>query len=58
MTSTNIVLNDNTVIKELDQESTYNYLGENESNGIKNSTMKGKIRKECIRRVRSIMKTE
>ena len=56
--STNVVLNDNTVIKELDQENTYKYLGVNESNGIQHSTMKEKIRKECIRRVRSIMKTE
>ena len=56
--STNIVLNDNTVIKELDQENTYKYLGVNESNGIQHSTMKENIRKECIRRVRSIMKTE
>ena len=53
--STNIVLNDNTVIKELD---TYKYLGVNESNGIQHATMKEKVLKECIRRVRSIMKTE
>ena len=56
--STNVVLNDNKAIKELDQENTYKYLGMNESNGIQHSTMKEKIRKECIRRVRSIMKTE
>ena len=30
----------------------------NENNGIQHSTMKAKIRKECIRRVRSIMTTE
>ena len=40
--STNVVLNDNTVIKELDQENTYKYLGVNESNDIKHSTMKEK----------------
>ena len=31
---TNIVLNDNTVIKELDQDDTYKYLGVNDSNGM------------------------
>ena len=40
--STNIVLNDNTVIKELEQENTCNYLGVNESNVIQHSTMKEK----------------
>ena len=30
----------------------------NESNGIQHSTMKEKVQKECMRRVRSIMKTE
>jgi len=56
--STNVVLNGNTVIKELDQENTYKYLYVNKSNGIQHSTMKEKLQKECIRRVRSIMKTE
>ena len=55
---TDVVLNDNTVLTELDQESTSKYFDVNESNGIKNYTMKEKIRKECIRRIRSIMKTE
>ena len=32
--STNIVLNDNTVIRELDQESKHKYLGVNESNDM------------------------
>ena len=56
--STGIVLNDNTVIKELDQESTYKYPGVNENNGIQHSTMKEHIWKECIHRARTIMKTE
>ena len=54
----NVVLDDVTVIKELEQEGTYKYLGVNEGNGIQHTSMKEKIRKECIRRVRSIMKTE
>ena len=56
--STDVVFSDNTVVKELDQESTYKYLGVNESNRIQYSTMKEKSRIECIRRIRSIMKTE
>lgn len=54
----NIVLDDDSVIKELDQEGTYKYLGVNEGDGIQHAKMKEKIRKECIRRVRSILKTE
>ena len=46
------------MIKELEQEGTYKYLGVNEGNGIQHTSMKEKIRRECIRRVRSIMKTE
>ena len=59
LTSTNNVrLDDDNIIKELDQEGTYKYLGVNEGDGIQHAKMKEKIRKECIRRVRSIMKTE
>lgn len=54
----NIILDDDSVIKELDQEGTYKYLGINEGDGIQHAKMKGKIRKECMRRVRSILKTE
>ena len=43
---------------QLDQEGTYKYLGVNEGDGVQHSKMKEKIRKECIRRVRSILKTE
>ena len=54
----NIFLDDDTVIKELNQEGSYKYLGINEGDGIQHVKMKEKIRKECIRRVRSIIKTE
>ena len=56
--SENVVLDENTIIKDLEQEGTYKYLGVNEGNGIQHSQMKEKIKKECIRRVRSILKTE
>ena len=47
-----------TVIKSLDQEDVYKYLGVNEGNGIQHSSMKEKIRKECYRRVRALLKSE
>ena len=53
-----IELDNSTKIKELEQEEVYKYLGVNESNGIQHVTMKEKIRKECYRRVRAILKTE
>ena len=58
VTSENIELSDDTIIKQLDQEGSYKYLGVNEGDGVQHSKMKEKIRKECIRRVRSILKTE
>ena len=58
VTSENIELSDDTIIMQLDQEGTYKYLGVNEGDGVQHSKMKEKIRKECIRRVRSILKTE
>ena len=36
-----------TIIKDLNQEEFYKYLGVNESDGIQHSQMKEKIRKEC-----------
>ena len=53
-----IELDNSTKIKELEHEEVYKYLGVNESNGIQHVTMKEKIRKECYRRVRAILKTE
>ena len=55
----NIIIDDDTEIKELDQEGVYKYLGVDESDGIQhNSKMKEKIRKEYNRRVRLILRTE
>ena len=42
--SKNVVLDENTTIKDLEQEGTYKYLGVNEGNGIQHSQMKEKIR--------------
>ena len=53
-----IKLSDGTIIRELEQEEVYKYLGVNEGSEIKHAMMKEKLRKECIRRVRIIMKTE
>ena len=53
-----IKLNDGTIIRELEQEEGYKYLGVNEGSGMKHVMMKEKLRKECIRRVRIIRKTE
>ena len=46
------------MIKDLEQEEVYKYLGVDESNGVQHAAMKVKIRKECYRKVRPILKTE
>ena len=56
--TSNIVLNQDTAIKELDQEGTYKYLGINEGDGIHHSKVKEKIRKEYYRRIRVVLKSE
>ena len=56
--SNNLQLDINTVIKNLDQDEVYKYLGVHEGDGIRHATMKEKIRKECYRRVRLILETE
>ena len=56
--TSNIDLNQDTTIKELDQEGTYKYLGINEGDGIQNAKMKEKIRKEYYRRIRMVLKSE
>ena len=58
VSTTDIVIDTNTKIKDLDQDGTYKYLGIDEGDGIQHSTMKEKIRKEYYRRVRMILKTE
>ena len=53
-----VVLNNDAVIKELDQEETYNYLGINEGDEIQHSKMEEKMRKEYYRRIRMVLKGE
>ena len=55
--SSAISLDIDTQIRNLDPEDTYIYLGVNEGNGIQQAAMKEKIRKECYRRVRAVLKT-
>ena len=56
--TTSVILDEETAIKELQQEDSYKYLGINEAEGIQHATMKEKIRKEYYRRVRLILKSE
>ena len=56
--TSNIIIDNKTVIKELEQEKSYKYLGVNEGDGIQHAKMKEQMKKECIRRVRLITKTE
>ena len=53
--TSSILLDMDTQIQELDQGETYKYLGIEECNGIQLVKMKGKIRKECYRRVRGVL---
>lgn len=54
----NIIIDEYTAIEELNQEGIYKYLGVDESDGMQHSKMKEKIRKEYLRRVRLILRTE
>ena len=56
--SSNIELDVNTIIEDLDQEGTYNYLGVSEGDGVQHSQMKEKIRKEYYCRIRMVLKSE
>ena len=52
-------LDEETMIKDLEQEKVYNYLGIDESRGIQHATVKQKLlKKELVRRTRLILKTE
>ena len=46
------------MIKDLEQENVYKYLGVDESSGIQHATMKQKLKKELLRRKWLILKTE
>ena len=54
----NITLDTTTIIKNLEPEESYKYLGVTEGDGIQHSSMREKIRKECFCRVRSILRSE
>lgn len=54
----NIQLDDQTVIRNIEMDETYKYLGVEERCGIENKCMKDRIEKEYYRRIRQIMKTE
>jgi len=56
--TSDLQLDIDTCIKELDQENTYKYLGVDEGDGIQHTKMREKVRKQYYRRVRMILKTE
>ena len=56
--SDHVRLDEETMIKDLEQEKVYKYLGVDESSGIQHATMKQKLKKELVRRTRLILKTE
>ena len=56
--SDHVRLDEETMIKDLEQEKVYKYLGVDESSGIQHATMKQKLEKKLIRRTRLVLKTE
>ena len=56
--TSNIQVDTNTIIQELEQEGTYKYLGINEGDGIQHAKTKEKIRKEHYRRVGLVTRSE
>ena len=56
--TSDLQLDTDTCIRELDQEGVYNYLGINEGDGILHAAMKVKVRKEYYRRLRLVQKSE
>ena len=55
---TNIELNHESIIQELDPDGAYKCLSIYESNGIKHATMKEKVRKEYYHRIKMVLKSE
>ena len=53
-----LLLDKDTTNRELDQNKTYKYPGIEKGNEIQHSKMKEKIKKECYRQPRTILKTE
>ena len=56
--TTNVEMDVDITIRELDQDETYKYLQIDEGNGMQHSKMKEMIRKVCYRRARAILKAE
>ena len=56
--SSNIELDVNTIIQDIDQEGTYKYLEVSEGDGVQRSQMKEKIRKEHYRRILMVLESE
>ena len=54
----NVTIDNETSIRQLDPGETYKYLGMEENSGVQNTTVKEKVKKEYIRRVRAVLKTE
>ena len=53
-----VELGKDTAIHKLDQNEPYKYLGIDEGNIIQHNNMEERIRKECYRQTRAILKTE
>ena len=56
--SDNVRQDEETMIKDLEQEKVYKYLGVDESSGIQHTTMKKKLKKKLLRRTQLILNTE
>ena len=56
--SDHVRLDEETMIKDLEQEKVYKYLGIDESSGIQHATMRQKLKKKLVKRTRLILKTE
>ena len=56
--TSDIQLDTDNCIKELDQEGRYKYLGINEGDGIQYAAMKEKVRKEYYRRMTLVLKSQ
>jgi hypothetical protein len=56
--SQSLVVDINREIQELEHGNTYKYLGIEESNGIQHQQRKERLKKECTRRLRMILKSE
>jgi hypothetical protein len=54
----NLVVGINREIQELEQGKTYEYLGAEESDGIQHQQKEERLKEECTRRLRMILKSE